>query len=109
MAISYQEVKGKYEEKMNAPLSVHELNEIKKIEEKIDEFIKSSFKDEPIVINISIVQFSEFPPRRAALMRRDLEKRYEDVGWKVGTYSTDDDGPNRPGLTYWQLKGKNFK
>ena len=104
MAISYQEAKNKYEEKMNVSLSVHELNEIRKVEEKIDEFIKSSFKGEPIVIDISTVQFIEFPPRRAALMRRELEKRYEDVGWEVGTYSTDDDGPNRPGFTYWQLK-----
>lgn len=108
MAISYQEVKSKYEEEMNASLSERELDTIKKTELEIDDIIRKSFKDEPIDININSVLFLQFPRRRAALMRKELENRYENAGWKVSTYETEDDGPNRPGYTYWRLKGGKF-
>ena len=108
MAILYKEVKQKYEDKMNAPFTKEELSSIEFIEKTIDTKISLDFKDDEISFYLSEVNFSKtnFPHRRQKLMYRELEKRYEAAGWKTKIYDTDDDGPNRPGFTYWVIFGK---
>lgn len=105
MAIPYHEVKQKYEDKMNAPFTVEELSSIAIVEKKIDHKITLDFKDREISFYLSEVNFSNtnYPNRRQALMFKELNKRYNNAGWKTKVYDTDDDGPNRPGFTFWEI------
>lgn len=107
MAIPYEEVKKKYEDKMNASLTQEELNQIANVEKKIDDKILKDFNDNEISFEEHEVNFTQKNIyRRALLMFAELERRYKSAGWKIKIYNTEDDGPNRPGFTYWQLYGK---
>jgi len=106
MAIPYKNIKNSYEIRMGAPLNSIELTEVQNVEDYIDDFITKNFNDKPICLEIAKVSFSAFHPKRAKLMHQELAERYESVGWKVDIYETEDDGPNRPGYSYWRLSKK---
>jgi hypothetical protein len=91
MAIKYKELKEKLE---NDPLTNEELNLIGSIELWIDEEIRRTFGKTyyEAWIDKSIVTFNWNPntkkhidvrePRRH-VMRKELERRYTEAGWKI--------------------------
>jgi len=107
MAILYKDAKERYEQKMNAPFAQSELDQIEIVEKKIDEKILKEFDGNEIIFQIQEVNFiQKNHSRRANLMFAEIERKYKSAGWETKTYITDDDGPNRPGYTYWKLHGK---
>lgn len=98
MAIKYKDIKNKLE---NDPLTQEELNTVKAVEDWIDEEIQKTFGKSYYEswIDKSIITFNYNPatkkhidskePRRHA-MRKELERRYTEAGWKI-TWPDDTD------------------
>lgn len=115
MAIKYKDIK---ETIVSRPFSNREISIIEKIENFIDDEIKTNFDNEPLRFNVSIIEFRYDPIQktsyafqdiktiRKSLMSKELKRRYEAAGWVWEYESGEDDGPNRPAIDYWLLKGK---
>jgi hypothetical protein len=116
MAIKANTIKEKLETKLNEPLSKEELNLVRQTESYIDLIIEeeSNKLGKEFRIDLDFVTFNSHPDGgnlrysihedRRIKMRRELEKRYKEAGWKFSVDYGEDDGPNRPGFDYWVLK-----
>lgn len=119
MAIEYSRVKAVLE---TAPLNKEELAIIAKIEKFIDNKILAKFDGDYISLDTQVVDFkfnpdnerqpswnafSEIKSTRKQLMKEELMRRYEEAGWEWEYQEGEDDGPNRPAIDYWHLKGRN--
>lgn len=111
MAIKFKEINDKF---YNEPLKQDELQVIKEVEDYIDKQINNQYKGEPIYVNLDIVNFKrtlslEFgrniPDARRKMMYNELINRYHDAGWLTCEQLGEDDGPFRPAIDYWVLKG----
>ena len=115
MAIKFKEV---YDKVYNTPLTTEEIKQVDRLEAWIDEEIKRRYKGGlEVAIELSIVNFKYDPITKAThygntsprheLMRKEIEKRYKNAGWKIKVEIDDGlDGPNRSGPDYWVLVGK---
>lgn len=113
MALQYKKVKDAIEK---APLTSEELKLIDSVEKFIDTEINTKFKGDEIFIDLTIAHFNydmanhksiNLAEVRKNLMRKELEKRYKEAGWKVRLQFDDGlDGPNFSGPDYWILSGK---
>ncbi len=121
MAVKYEEVKNHLE---GMPLTDDEKSFIAFVEAYIDGVIKDKFDNNKIRIELTIVNFWQFPPKigvgidkqlklesiksfRKTLMRKELDNRYKAAGWDVSEEMDDGlDGPNMSGPDYWVLNGK---
>ena len=114
MAIEYKEIKEKLD---TAPLDERELNIIWDIEGYIDKEITTKFGGDYISLEPRLINFHYDPtgtygsysgiksPRKV-LMTIELKRRFEDAGWEWELDEGEDDGPSRPAIDYWHLKGK---
>jgi len=114
MAVKYQEIIDKLE---NGPLTQSELKVIDDIEKYIDKQIEGRFSGDYISLEPRVIEFNYDPtgnygsfsgiksPRKK-LMTIELKRRFEEAGWKWKLEEGEDDGPNRPAMDYWHLKGK---
>jgi hypothetical protein len=115
MAVKYDDVKRGISE---TPLNEHELSVIDKIEKFIDNKIETEFDNRPIYLATGIINFTFDPTTdkgwafediketRKSLMANELRRRYEDNGWQWKLEQGEDDGPSRPAIDFWVLKGK---
>lgn len=122
MAIKYKEVKERQSTEETAPLNEAELTIVGAYENYIDAEINTQFRNPIIRIVLSYLTFDSFPPdkyfsllrtqflsippARKKAIRKEIENRYIKAGWAVETEYGEDDGPNRPSMDYWTLKGK---
>ena len=116
MAVEYKRVKEVLE---TAPFNSAELATIAKIEKYIDEEIINDFDGSYLTFDTRVLEFRfnpdderEYSPfkdiksTRKSLMTKELKRRFEAVGWEWDLQQGEDDGPNRPAIDYWHLKGK---
>ncbi len=118
MAINFKDIKDELEK---APFSKEEFSVINKIETYIDKQIKENFDGNGLSFDTNVLDFKfnpdntsepswnvfkEIKSTRKQLMTEELKQRYEIAGWKWRLIEGEDDGPNRPGLDYWLLRGK---
>lgn len=114
MAVKFNNVKGELE---NAPLTPDEIKAINDVEKYIDNTILRVFDNSEVCIELSIVSFDWSPITRSGeynlknarkkLMRKELERRYTEAGWKFKVRIDDGlDGPNMGRPDYWVLTGK---
>ncbi len=110
MAVKFKDVKKKIESDV---LTADEKNIIKNIEDWIDNIIIREFDNEPIEIHLPIADFTynPFPEERSVLrrsrsklMRKELDRRFNEAGWEV----TIRIGPpsDLNDLDFWVLTGK---
>ena len=113
MAVEFKKLNDKLEK---APLTPEELKMVDNVEAYIDKIIIEKFKGGEVSItlsipnfeyNIGIMKVSDLPSARQSLMRKELDKRYKQAGWKITLHIDDGlDGPNMSGGDYWILSGK---
>lgn len=118
MAVAYKDIRDGL---LNAPLTNDELNIIAKVENFIDERIKERFDGSSISFETKVLDFNFNPDNpkefafstfkdikttRKQLMKKELMRRFEVSGWEWKLEEGEDDGPNRPAIDYWLLKGK---
>lgn len=113
MALEYKKLNDKLE---NTPLTLEELKMVDKVEGYIDKQITKHFKGYEVKIELVIVDFkydidiekiSNLPDARKYSMRKEIDKRYKEAGWKVSVEIDDGlDGPNMSGPDYWVISGK---
>jgi len=113
MATKFKEVNDKL---LKTPLTVEELKMVDEVEKFVDLEIKKQFKGGEVHIFLGTANFkydiarknvSELPYARQELMRKELDKRYKEAGWKISVHIDDGlDGPNMSGSDYWILSGK---
>lgn len=114
MAVNFKEIN---DELHNAPLSDVELTMINNVEVYIDKEILKKFTGSDVSIDLRIITFDYdplyskmiyLPDARKKLMRKELENRYKNAGWKFRVQMDDMlDGPNMSGPDLWILTGKN--
>lgn len=112
MAIKFKDAQAAL---TDGPITEMEAKALDIVETYIDAIIRDNFDGKKVHIRMDIVDFSYTPSgdmivnikdARKKLLKNTLLKRYTDVGWKTSTYTTEDDGPNRPGRDYLVLAGK---
>ena len=118
MAVNFEDVKKVINE---TPLNENELVIIAKVEKHIDKKIMEKFDNNLISFETSVFDFNFNPDNpnqyswdvfkdikstRKKLMTKELIRRYEEAGWWVKLEHGEDDGPNRPAIDYYILKGK---
>ena len=118
MAVKFEDVKKVINE---TQLNENELVIIARIENHIDKTIKEKFDNNTISFDTEVFEFNFNPDRpsqyswdvfkdikttRKKLMSKELIRRYEEAGWEVKLEYGEDDGPNRPAINHYVLKGK---
>ena len=114
MAVNF---KALVEDLEKTPLTKEELKIINTVENWIDERIKERFDGGSVSFDTDVIEFNFNPDApsdrwynikstRKELMSKELKRRYEDAGWKIKREEGEDDGPNRPAIPYYVLKGK---
>lgn len=116
MAVKFNEL---YSRVYQTPLNAEELKQVDRIEKWIDEEIQKQYKGgKEVSIDLQIANFkfdpitkdyfaySKFADPRRDMMRKELDRRYKEAGWKIRVEIDDGlDGPNRSGPDYWVLIG----
>lgn len=101
MPIKYQDIKSRWDEKMERPLDAEELGILNQVCRYIDGIIEEKF-DETEKIKIFLYYFNfttdigtneriVLHPKRKVLLVKTLKKLYNDAGWDI-TYDIDERG-----------------
>ena len=91
MAIKFSELNKKFHDDK---LSDKEQQIMNTHEKKIDEILSSSFKDTGISVHWNLIEFANYGDInsiRKKVMKNHIMKLYQDAGWKIKHYETNDD------------------
>ena len=83
MAIALKDAKQLAKNKLNAPLTQTELDEISAVEKSVDEVITKDFDGNQVIIPMDVTWFGNRPYAREKLMIKEFESRYKKAGWKI--------------------------
>ncbi len=91
MAIKFSELKDKF---LSEQLSRSEQDIVDTHEKEIDEILTHSFKDTGISVHCNLIEFSDYGGMnliRKKIMKNHIMKLYQDAGWRIKHYETNDD------------------